>query len=65
MYFNEKFLVDFSPPEPAAHEYSSVWGMWLGMGYVVGYGYGVADKKKGPLGLGPIEAMYEAGLVDD
>ena len=26
IYFAEKFLVHFSPPEPAAHEYSSVWG---------------------------------------
>ena len=35
VYFAEKFLVHLSPPEPAAHEYSSVWG-----GYVVGYGMG-------------------------
>ena len=41
MYFAEKFLV-LSPPEPAAHEYSSVWG---GV-YVVGYGMG------GELGYG-------------
>ena len=26
LYFAEKFLVHLSPPEPAAHEYSSVWG---------------------------------------
>ena len=41
MYFAEKFLVHLSPPEPAAHEYSSVWGGvcgWVWDGGEVGYG---------------------------
>ena len=42
VYFAEKFLVHLSPPEPAAHEYSSVWGgvcgwVWDG-GWGMGYG---------------------------
>ena len=40
IYFAEKFLVHFSPPEPAAHEYSSVWGGvcgWVWDGGEVGY----------------------------
>ena len=47
MYFSEKFLVHFSPPKPAAHEYSSVWGGvcgWVWDGGEVGYGVGWGKK---------------------
>ena len=50
IYFAEKFLVHFSPPEPAAHEYSSVWGGvcgWVRDGGVSwGMGYGRVVQKK-------------------
>ena len=46
MYFAEKFLVHLSPPEPAAHEYSSVWGGVCGWVWDGGVRWGILKKKK-------------------